>query len=119
MRLSEAFQKCYEEKWRFNKDPKNPLARAKYIVRLMHNPYINDISNEDITQLIEKLERKNLTTATINRYLATLRAALLLAYRKWKTLESMPYIKLSAKYGSSRSPNTAQADHPIRFIAIA
>src|SRR5690606_37305574 len=24
-----------------------------------------------------------------------------------------------AKYGSSRSPNTAQADHPIRFIAIA
>lgn len=94
MRLSEAFQKCYEEKWRFNKDPKNPLARAKYIIRLMHNPYINDISNEDITQLIEKLERKNLTTATINRYLATLRAALLLAYRKWKTLESMPYIKL-------------------------
>lgn len=94
MQLNEAFQKCYEEKWRYNKDPKTPLSRAKNIVRLMRNPYINDISNEDITRLIEKLEKKNLTNATINRYLATLRAALLLACRKWKTLDSMPYIKL-------------------------
>src|SRR5690554_2206236 len=60
MKLSEAFEKCYEEKWKYNKDTKSPLTRANNIVRMMGDLYINDITNEDITLLINKLEKKHL-----------------------------------------------------------
>ncbi len=97
MTLSSAFQKCYDERWKYNEDGENTLSRTKKIVHYLGDKCISEVNDDDITALINGLEQEGLELATVNRHLSFLNTTISMARNKWKVIKERPYIELKAE----------------------
>lgn len=102
MKLSEAFKKTYEQKWKENKDGKSTYARTKKIVYCLGDVPISSIDSDAITKLIEGLEEMGLSRSTINRHLSFLRTTLRLAMKEWKVITSIPDMRINKEAENKR-----------------
>lgn len=93
--LSKAIDMCYDERWKDNKDGVRTYQLANRIISLIGDKALNEITNDDITDMVQKLENSGLKNGTINRYQAALKTILYLALRKWKVISynDFPYIR--------------------------
>jgi integrase len=69
------------------------VQKFKYLEFLQPIP-LSQINRSLIQDIITKLNEKNVKPATINRYLALIRAVLNKAYREWEWIDKVPAIKL-------------------------
>lgn len=74
--LLDAVDETYEAKWKDGKDSQRSYRRACNLTELIGNIPLTQIDEQTVSQLIKKLENKNSTIATINRYLASLKTIL-------------------------------------------
>ena len=70
--LQQAIEQVYESKWSRNKDGMGSYRRASGLITHMGNIALSSIGDDEVSELVRKLESTGITTATINRYLATL-----------------------------------------------
>ena len=94
MKLKDAVERCYEERWKHTKSNTFTHNRAKSLVILIGNLDLPQITESVIEQMRSKLRRKRKAPATINRSCATLKTILLMANRRWKMLDRVPYIEM-------------------------
>jgi integrase len=74
--LSQAVEETYSAKWKHGKDSQRSYRRACNMVQLIGDIQIGKIDEQTVSELIRKLESRESTTATINRYLASLKTIL-------------------------------------------
>jgi len=74
--LKDAIDQTYDAKWKHNKDGMGSYRRALGLTEHMGNIILSSVAVNDVEELIRKLESTGITTATINRYLATLKTVL-------------------------------------------
>lgn len=94
MTLSAAVEKCYNERWKYNRDGLGSYSKAKRIVKLIGDKKLDEIEHQDLMRLRKQLERTGIEASTINRYLATLRTIMYMALREWKVIYDTPTFKL-------------------------
>lgn len=92
--LSEAIEKCYEERWAYNNDGIGSYNKAKKILEIIGDKPLDQITYDDLVTIKKYLEKKGDSLATVNRYLATLRVIMRMALREWKVIIEMPVFKL-------------------------
>ncbi|UFS69494.1 site-specific integrase [Geomonas sp. RF6] len=78
--LSEAVEQTHEAKWKANKDAVGTYRRAQGLIGLIGDIPIRSITEDTVEALMSMLEVKGVQTATVNRYLATLKT--ILKYKK-------------------------------------
>jgi len=76
MQLLDAIDMVYEARWKYIRDSERTLSRAKSITTLIGNIPLSEVNGDAIAQLKNKLEKKKVEPATINRYLANLKTVL-------------------------------------------
>ncbi len=74
--LSEAVEQTYESKWKNGKDSQRSYRRACNLVGFVGDMQIGKIDETVVGEMIRKLESRGSTTATVNRYLASLKTIL-------------------------------------------
>jgi integrase len=74
--LLDAVNETYEAKWKDGKDSQRSYRRACNLTELIGNIPLIQIDEQAVSQLIRKLENKNSSIATVNRYLASLKTIL-------------------------------------------
>lgn len=94
--LKDAIDQTYDAKWKQNKDGMGSYRRALGLAEHMGNVVLSSIGDNEIRELVRRLESAGITTATINRYLATLKTIL-----KHHRLQS-DFIKLRKEKYSNR-----------------
>lgn len=76
MLLLDAIQVVYDAKWKHGKDADRSHNRAKNMASLIGNIPLGSINDDVVADLIQKLEKNQALTGTINRYLAALKTVL-------------------------------------------
>lgn len=89
MKLSEALDKMYLEKWSQQKDDSGVRQRVGWVINKFNDPYLTEIEPDEIIKALKE-EKPNISPATINRYLANVQTILNRAKRKWKVLRDVP-----------------------------
>jgi len=74
--LKDAIDQTYDTKWKHNKDGMGSYRRALGLTEHLGNVVVSSVGVNDIEDLVRSLENTGVTTATINRYLATLKTVL-------------------------------------------
>lgn len=92
--LSAAIERGYEERWKSKKDGAKTRSRLIQIVEFMGDVELDDIDEVLINAFKGHLSQKGLSNSTINRHIANLKTLLRMAWREWKLISSVPYIKL-------------------------
>lgn len=75
-KISEAIDQVYKARWKNNKDGDGSYSNAKRFITLMGDLPLSGITEDIVFDYIAKLEETKITTATINRYLASLKTVL-------------------------------------------
>jgi integrase len=76
MTLQEAIDKVLEERWNNTKDSSRSYGRGVSLIKEIGNLPLESIDDGTIAKLVKKLEARKVTSATINRYFATLKTVL-------------------------------------------
>ncbi|BBA71023.1 tyrosine-type recombinase/integrase [Geobacter sulfurreducens] len=76
LRLSEAIQQVYDERWKHNKDGEKSFRNASRLVALIGDIPISRIDEDVVRKLVKSLESTGVEVATVNRYLASLKTLL-------------------------------------------
>lgn len=76
MLLNDAIEQLYETKWKNNKDGMGSYRRAVKLSEYLGNVPLSSIGDEDVDDLVRKLDGKGVAVATVNRYLATMKTIL-------------------------------------------
>lgn len=85
MTLVDAIEQVYEHKWKKNnKRSTDAYRQALRIVDIIGNVALAKIDDHVVRDLITKLEKTNVTGATINRYLAGLKTILRFNRQPWQ-----------------------------------
>lgn len=71
-----------------------------YISQFFGNKYLDDIDKSVITDFIKRKESEGVKPATVNRYLALIKAVLNKAWKEWGWIDQVPYIKLKPENNS-------------------
>ena len=74
--FSVALEQVYQARWKKNKDRDGAYRNASRFITLMGDLPIGDINEEVVFSFITQLEATNISTATVNRYLAALKTIL-------------------------------------------
>lgn len=74
--LKDAIGQTYDAKWKHNKDGLGSYRRALGLMEHLGNVVVSSVGVNEIEDLVRSLENTGVTTATINRYLATLKTVL-------------------------------------------
>ena len=92
MKLSEAINKIYDEKWKHNKDGCKSYRNAEIVKELIGDVPISTIDEDVVSELVIKLEAKGIKSGTVNRYLAALKTLLRHNRQPWEhiTLKKEP-----------------------------
>lgn len=76
LKLSEAIEQVYDERWKHNKDGKKSLRNASKLVTLIGDIPISKIDEDVVRKLVKTLESTGIEVGTVNRYLASLKTLL-------------------------------------------
>jgi hypothetical protein len=76
------------------KDHKHDREKLLWISRYWHSKSLEQINREAVLQLAKLKLAEAAKPATVNRYLALIRAVLRRAVNEWEWLEKAPYIRL-------------------------
>ncbi len=76
IKLSDAVEQVFENRWMHNKDGAGSYQRATRLITFLGDIPITDITEPTVQQLQKKLDTIKLSVATVNRYLATLKTVL-------------------------------------------
>lgn len=76
MLLSDAVDHIYNTRWKHNKDAKGTHRKALRLLELIGDIPLSKIEEQNIVQLVIKLEKRDIENSTINRYLTTLKTIL-------------------------------------------
>ena len=92
--LRQIFNKVCSLQWDLGKDESVQGRGLKVIEYFKEDTFINDIDENDIDGLVAHLRNKNLSNATINRYLSAFSTMITFCLRRWNVykLERKPYI---------------------------
>ena len=92
--LRQIFNKVCSLQWDLGKDESVQGRGLKVIEYFKEDTFINDIDENDIDGLVAHLRDKNLSNATINRYLSAFSTMITFCLRRWNVykLERKPYI---------------------------
>jgi integrase len=74
--LMEAVEQTYEAKWKHGKDSQRSYRRACNLADLIGNIPLHQIDEQTIIEMVKELEVRGSSTATVNRYLASLKTIL-------------------------------------------
>jgi integrase len=74
--LMEAVEQTYEAKWKYGKDSQRSYRRACNLTDLIGNIPLHQIDEQTIIEMVKELEVRGSSTATVNRYLASLKTIL-------------------------------------------
>jgi integrase len=74
--LMEAVEQTYEAKWKHGKDSQRSYRRACNLADLIGNIPLHQIDDQTIIEMVKVLEVRGSSTATVNRYLASLKTIL-------------------------------------------
>ncbi|APG25955.1 tyrosine-type recombinase/integrase [Syntrophotalea acetylenica] len=74
--LLDAIEETYQAKWKYDKDSQRSYRRACNLADLIGNVPLKDIDEGAVALLTRKLESRDSSAATINRYLACLKTIL-------------------------------------------
>ena len=74
--LSDAVEQTYESKWKHGKDSQRSYRRAQNVMQIVGNIKLADITDTTVAKLTKSLESRGSSTATVNRYLASLKTIL-------------------------------------------
>lgn len=121
MKLSEAIEQVFVERWKYNKDGRKSQRNAERIVEFIGDLPISKIDEDEVWLLVKKLESTGIGTATINRYLAALKTVLRHHKQQWdhiklkkekngrirvvskhEELQLLEMLRISAGYGKPR-----------------
>lgn len=83
MKLSEAIEKVYDEKWKNTKDGRKSQRNAERVIEYIGDIPIGKIDDEMVRMLVKKLEATGIKAATVNRYLASLKTVLRHHKQQW------------------------------------
>ena len=93
MRLKEAIDKAYRQKWSKNKDDVGPMQKARVILEVLGKDiFLDEIDSLAVSNLQEELFERNISPATINRYSSVLKLIFNLAVEQWGLKLSKPHI---------------------------
>jgi integrase len=87
MKLSEAIQQVYDERWKDNKDGKKSQRNAEMLMEHIGDIPIGKINEDVVRTLIKKLESTGIVAATVNRYLASLKTLLRHHRQQWEQVK--------------------------------
>ena len=91
--LGEAIARCYDERWKFNKDGDRVYDRTMKIIDILGDIPLVQVDELAINKLATTLRASGLAEASINRYRAYLRVVLNMAHREWLAIPRVPHIK--------------------------
>lgn len=74
--LLQAIEQVYDAKWSRNKDGMGSYRRASGLITHLGNIALSSVGDYEVNELVRKLESTGIATATVNRYLATLKTIL-------------------------------------------
>ena len=119
IRLSEAIERTYLEKWSSNKDSETPVQRMNVALELMGDVYLDEITARDISRLqYDLVKKKGLSDSTVNRYIAAFKTVLKLAHRKWEVINKVPYIEIKEELkGRTRFMTYEEEEKLLNYLA--
>jgi len=88
LKLSEATKRCYRERWSKTTTGHEQVSKMEVIIKELNDPLLSEIRPEELYDFREKFE-EDLTTGTVNRYMAALKTVLNMAMKQWRIL---PYV---------------------------
>jgi integrase len=93
MTLRGAIDRCYHERWKFNKDGERVYARTLKIVDILGEIQLSQVDELAINRLTTRLRELGLAETSLNRYRAYLRVVLNMAHKEWLAIPRVPHIK--------------------------
>lgn len=93
--LSQAIDRCFEERWCEEKCGEETRDRALLLLKYMEDKPINEIGSEDVQMMKSILLKEGKSLSTINRYMSRLKTILMMGMVRWGILSQLPYIPLS------------------------
>jgi len=87
VKLRQATERAFREHWQLNRTGDRDYQNMLAIVDILGDKALPDISAQDVAVIKEALIRRGKQPGTVNRYLASLRTLLNLAYRSWGVLD--------------------------------
>lgn len=72
IRLKEAIEEIYKLRWQHLKDSEMPYERSLFILHILGNLWVDEITTEKVNKLQEALLARGMKTSTVNRYLSVL-----------------------------------------------
>lgn len=85
--LSDAIAQVYQSRWKTNKSGEFTHSRALRIMEHIGDIQIGKIDHEVIGQLTVKLDKKGITSSTVNRYLTILKTILKHKKQSWDIIK--------------------------------
>lgn len=93
--LSDAIDRCFEERWSATKMGVETHERALNLLKYLEDKPLNAITNTDVQKLKTKLETEGKSPATVNRHMTRLKTVLIMGHQRWQVVDSMPFIPMS------------------------
>jgi len=94
MKLSDAIDKIYEERWMSLRDGEKSYRTAFRIMEIIGDLYLSDITNDVVASLGKELKARGNRPATINRNYACLKTILRSAAREWDAIDKVPFFRM-------------------------
>lgn len=93
--LSQAIDRCFEERWCEEKRGEETRDRALLLLKFIEDKPINEITTEDVQHMKAILLKAGKSSSTINRYMSHLKTILMMGMVRWDVLSKLPYIPYS------------------------
>lgn len=93
LKLSEAIERAWRERWSQTKAATTVMGRLQKTLRVLGDCYLGDVDNEKYQQLADHLLAEGRARSTVNRYWSALSTLLKMAVQEWRVLDSVPYIR--------------------------
>lgn len=74
--FKDAVDMCYEARWKHCKDAKRAYGRAMNLAKLVGDRQLGEITEYVVADIVLELERRNVTSSTVNRFFAALKTLL-------------------------------------------
>ena len=97
LKFSKAIDRIYSERWKYLRDGDQPKQRLLLCLKIIGDVDISEINADKIAKIRESLQKRKISTGTINGYLAHLKTLLNAAKNEWNILTNVPFIKLAPK----------------------